>query len=164
MKQPFYEILKIPVGVLSQQIPVKLSLLAPLPKLSKLLSHKQKLLARMAKHKGVGCFQVLKFIIQLPRHFVQHRTFQVYHLIMGDHQNVFLTVGICHGEGHLIMIEFTEIGIQLHVLQKVVHPTHVPFQGKTKAVVLCLSCYLWPGSRFLCDHYRSMISSKHHGI
>ena len=42
--------------LLLQQIPVKLPLLAPLTQLSELLSHEQKLLARMSQHEGVARF------------------------------------------------------------------------------------------------------------
>ena len=36
------------------------------------------------------------------------------------------------------MIKFTEIRIQLHIFQEVIHPSHIPLQTKTKSVLLCI--------------------------
>ena len=96
---------------LAKKIPVKLSGLTPLTQLSEILSHKQKLLTRMPEHKSISGLQVLEFIIQLSWHLLQHRTLQMYYLIMRQNQNIFLTVCISHRKCHLIMIKFTEIWI-----------------------------------------------------
>ena len=62
------------------------------------------------------------------------------------------------------MVKLTEIGVQLHIFQEVIHPAHVPFQGKSKAVILCLTCNLRPCGRLLCNHHSTMVSSKNHCI
>ena len=62
------------------------------------------------------------------------------------------------------MIEFTEIRIQLHIFQEIIHPPHIPLQGKSQSIILCLACDLRPSSGFLCYHYCSVISSKNDGI
>ena len=62
------------------------------------------------------------------------------------------------------MIKFTEIRIQLHIFQEVIHPSHIPLQTKTKSVLLCIPCNHRPCSRFLSDHHSSMISSKNYCI
>ena len=62
------------------------------------------------------------------------------------------------------MIEFSEIRVKLHIFQEIVHPAHIPLQGKSKSVLFCLSCYLRPCCRFLCYHHRSVISSQNYGI
>ena len=118
----------------------------------------------MPEHKSISGLQVLEFIIQLSWHLLQHRTLQMYYFIMRQNQNIFLTVCISHRKCHLIMIKFTEIWIQLHVFQEVVHPAHIPLQRESKPVVFCLTCYHRPCGRFLCDHDSSMISSENNGI
>ena len=118
----------------------------------------------MEKHERVGCLQILKLVVQVSRHLVEHGTLQVDHLVMGDHQDVFLAVGVGHGECHLVMVVFAEIGIQLHVLQEVVHPSHVPLQGESQAVVLRLAGNLRPCGGFLGDHHCSVIPSQIHCI
>ena len=150
--------------LLSKKIPVKLSGLTPLPELSKILSHKQKFLTRMSEHEGIASLQVLEFIIQFAWHFFQHGALQMYYLIVGKNQNILLTVCISHGKCHLIMIKFTEIRIQLHIFQEIVHPSHIPFQGESQAVIFCLAGYHRPCGRFLRNHDSSMISSENNRI
>ena len=62
------------------------------------------------------------------------------------------------------MIALTEIWIQFHVFQEIIHPAHVPFQRKSKAIILCFTCNLRPCGRLLCDHNRTVVSSKYNGI
>ena len=92
-------------------MPLQLSFFRPFAVLSEILSHKQKLLTWMTEHKSISGLQVLEFIIQLSWHLLQHRTLQMYYLIMRQNQNIFLTVCISHRKCHLIMIKFTEIWI-----------------------------------------------------
>ena len=50
--------------------------------LPEILAHEQKLLAGMAQHKGVACFQVGELIFIFAGHLVNHRAFQVDNLIV----------------------------------------------------------------------------------
>ena len=56
------------------------------------------------------------------------------HLIVGEYQHKILTVGVNHAEGQLLVMLAPEIWIALHIAQKIVHPAHVPFIIKAKAV------------------------------
>ena len=108
MKQITVPVLDLLMRLLRKQIPVKLPLFAPLPKLRKLLSHKQQLFARMSRHKCIRRFQICKLVKAKSRHLIEHRALQMHHLIVGQHQNIILTVRILHGKGHLIMRPFPE--------------------------------------------------------
>ncbi len=79
--------------------------------LAEILSHKQKLFARMPYHEGVAHLQIGKLILIDARHLIDHRTFQMNHLVVRQHQNEIFTGGIGHAEGHLIVVIFAEIGI-----------------------------------------------------
>ena len=88
----------------------------------------------------------------------------MYHFIVGKHQNIILTVGIGHGEGHFVVIVFPEIGIQLHIFQKIMHPTHVPLKAEIQTVLFHRARHFRPGCGFLSDHHRPFISAQHYGI
>ena len=153
------------MSCLTEQIPVKLSRLTPLLKLSELLSHKKQFLTRVTHHKGISGFQILKFVIVLSGHLVDHRAFQMDNFIMRQYQNVLLAEGIGHGEGHLIMVEFSEIRIQFHILQEIMHPSHVPLKRESETVLFFhISGYFRPCSRLFSDHHGSFVSSKDQGI
>ena len=62
------------------------------------------------------------------------------------------------------MIALAEQRIELHVLQEVVHPTHVPLHGESESVILDLGCNLRPCGGFLSDHDCTLISSEQTGI
>ena len=74
------------------------------------------------------------------------------HLVMGQGQDVVFTGGIGDPEGHLVMVEFSEIWIQFHIFQKIVHPSHIPLEGKAQAAFLRRLCDAGPCGGFLSDH------------
>ena len=71
---------------------------------------------------------------------------------MGQGQDVVFTGGIGDPEGHLVMVEFSEIWIQFHIFQKVMHPSHIPLEGKAQAALLRCLCDAGPCGGFLGDH------------
>ena len=85
-------------------------------------------------------------------------------LIVREHQNVVLGKCIGHAEGHLVMVVFAEVWIELHVIEEVMHPSHVPFVGEMQAAVLYASRYLRPRCGLLGNHDDTFVSSAHQGI
>ena len=104
--------------------------------LAEILSHKQELFAGMADHKGIAGLEVGKFVLRESGHFIDHGTLKVYDLIVGQRQDIVFAGEICQAEGHLVMVVFPEIGILFHIFQKIMHPSHIPFEGKAQSAVL----------------------------
>ena len=84
--------------------------------------------------------------------------------VMRQHKNIIFTVCILHRKRHHMMCIFTEIRIKFHVLRKIVHPSHIPFQAETKAVVFGRSCHLRPCRRFFRDHHSAFVPSQNNRI
>ena len=164
MQQILIPVLNLAVLVLGQQEPVYLALLAPFAQLGEFLSHEQELLARMSHHEGICHLQIGKLIEPKSRHLVEHRALEMHDLVMREHQDIILAVGIFHGKCHHVMRVLAEQRIQLHVLRKVVHPAHVPFQGKAQAVVLRLARHLRPCRGLLGNHQRTRVPAQQNGI
>ena len=59
---------------------------------------------------------------------------------MGKYQNKVLAVKVGETEGHLMVIKFAEVWVQLHILQEIVHPAHVPFKGEAQPALLRVVC------------------------
>ena len=59
----------------------------------------------------------------------------MYDLIMREHQNVFFTVSVFEAERQLMVIVFSEIRVDFHILKKIIHPSHVPFIGETESAL-----------------------------
>ena len=123
--------LEMLVFLVPEKEPVNFPLLTPLPVLTDVLRHKEQLLAGMSEHICVPGLQIFKFFLILARHLADHGTLQMHNLVMREHQDIILAECIGHGECHLVVIKLAEIRIQLHVLQKIMHPSHVPLKGKT---------------------------------
>ena len=73
------------------------------------------------------------------------------YLIMRQAQKEFLTVGIDHTESQFIMGSASVDRILLHVIDEVVHPSHVPLIVKAQTVIFYFSGDLGPGGGFFCD-------------
>ncbi len=72
------------MNIIFQQIPGQTFILVPLGELPHLLSHEQKLLARMGHHKSIGGSQIGKFRFKcLARHLACYRSLAMHHFIMG---------------------------------------------------------------------------------
>ena len=67
--------LQVAVQVFLGQMPVQADLFVPLVELAEILSHEQKLFARMTQHESVTGFQVCEFIPEETRHLVDHGAF-----------------------------------------------------------------------------------------
>ena len=150
-QQRFHIIVQLLMFFILQKIPLQALCLAPLCKLCKILAHEQKLLARMREHKSIRCAQVCEFHLSFARHLSDHGSLSVYHFIVRQCQNKFLTVRVNHTERQLSVMIRTEDRIQLHIAKKIIHPAHVPLIVKTKSVFLYRRCDLRPCGRLLCD-------------
>ena len=56
--------------------------------------------------------------------------------IVGEYQDKVFAVKVGKTEGHLVVVEFAEVRVQLHILQEIVHPAHVPLEGKAQSAFL----------------------------
>ena len=62
------------------------------------------------------------------------------------------------------MVVTAEYRVIMHIAQEIIHPAHVPFEIKTKAVMLQRSGHLGPCGGFLSDQKRSIFSLLVDGI
>ena len=82
----------------------------------------------MTIHKAIGSSQVCKLRIQLSRHLIDHGALTMDYLIVRKHLNKVFTVCILQTKGQPSVIWSTEQRIHMHILQKVIHPAHIPFE------------------------------------
>ena len=158
MKQCLIITLQLPVLlIIVEQIPVECLIFIPLFVLAPLLSHKQKLLARMHGHQAVADTQIAELVFHVARHLIEHGFLQMNNFIMRQHENVALALRIGKAERDLILNILSEIRVALHVFEEIMHPAHVPFIGETEAVVVDVSGHLRPSRGFLRDRHHARI-------
>src|SRR3954464_2365360 len=107
--------------------------MVPFPPLPKFAPHKEKLLPRMSIHPSIKHPQIGKFLPAIARHFRKQRFFSMHDLIMAQHQDELLLKRIKQGKSNVSLMESPEYWIQLHVIEKVMHPAHVPFKAKSQS-------------------------------
>ena len=164
MEEVTHEILYALVLRLLGEVPVKGYLLVPLVKLCEILPHKEQLLAGVTEHKEVAALQIPELILVEAWHLVDHRALEMDDLIVAQHQDELLRGSIAHTEGHLVMCTLPEVRIQLHIVEEVMHPAHVPLIGEAEAVILRCRRHLRPCGRLLCDDDRAILPAEDDGV
>ena len=75
------------------------------------------------------------------------------HLVVGEYQHKILAVGVQHAKGQPAVMVAAEIGIALHISQKIIHPAHVPLIIKAQRALFHI-----PGDLRPC---RGLLGNKH---
>ena len=114
------------MGKVGQQVPILFPFFAPFPQLAELISHEVQFFARMYHHIQVECAGLREFIFVLPVHFLQDRRLPMHDFVMGEGKHVFLLVIVHHREGQLMILSGPRRGRHLEILQRIMHPSHIP--------------------------------------
>ena len=141
-----------------QKIPVEFPFLRKFSFLSKFLTHKNQLFARMCCHVTVRQTKCSKFIRNTSRHFRKHGAFHVNDFIVAQDKHKIFRILVNHAEGEHTMTPFTKQRVGADVLQIIIHPAHVPFQIKVKAALFDRTGHLRPRRRFLSNRKASIFS------
>ena len=112
--------------------PIQFAFMCPFPPLGDLAAHEQHFLGRLGKHIGEQQPQVGKTLPVVARHFLDERSLAVYDFIVRKRQHEVFMPGIQHAEGELAVMELAVDGVFGKILQRVVHPSHVPLHAKTQ--------------------------------
>ena len=68
--------------------------------------------------------------------------------VMGKRKQKVLLKSIEHAEGEIAMMMFAVYRVECHILQRVMHPAHVPLHSKTQASRIGRAGHGWPGGGF----------------
>ena len=71
--------------------------------------------------------------------------------VVRDRQHEVLTEGIKEAEGHLVVMPAAIDRIFRHVIERVVHPAHVPLEAESEAALVSRSRNAREGGRFFGD-------------
>src|SRR5438132_2597938 len=125
--------------------------LAPLPEFA---AHKEKLFPGMPEHPRIKHPQIGKLLPDVARHFGKQRAFPMDNFIVTQHQNEMLLKSVDERKGNISLMKSAVNGIELHVIEEVMHPAHVPFKAEPKSAEISRARNAGPGRRFLGDgHY-----------
>ena len=132
--------------------PVETACLAPLGVLRELRSHEQQLLARVRPHEGEVRAQVGELLPVVSRHLADERALSVHDLVVADRQAVLLAPRVHQRERHLAVVPLPVHRLARDVVQRVVHPAHVPLEAESQTAEVRGSRDARPRGRLLGDH------------
>ena len=110
----------------------------------------------MAEHEPEVGAQVGELLPAVARHLRQERALAVHHLVVGQRQDEVLGEGVDQAEGQLVVVIFAMDGVLADVVQRVVHPAHVPFVAEAEAAEIDGPRDAGPGGRFFGDRGRAL--------
>src|SRR5881394_3763725 len=58
-----------------------------------------------------------------------------------------------HREGEIVLMVLAMNGVSLEIAKSIVHPTHVPLEGKAEAAQVRRASHLWPGGRLFRNRH-----------
>ena len=113
---------------ISQRAPVERRIVIPLGGLAELSAHEQELLPRKRPHHSEQEAQVGKLLPAIARHLAEQRALAVHHFVVRKRQHEVFRERVDGAERQLVVMMTTMYRIALHVLQRVMHPSHVPLE------------------------------------
>ena len=134
-----------------EQVPVERPLLGPLAFLPELAALEQQLLARVRPHVGQQRAQVRGLVPGVAGHPLPQRALAVHHLVVREREHEVLAEGVHQREGHLVVVVAAVDGVAPDVVERVVHPAHVPLEAEAQAAEVRGPRDARPGRRLLGD-------------
>ncbi len=128
-----------------EQVPIQALCILPLLPLSKFASHKEQLFARMAPHETEQNAQVGELLPDIPRHLREQRAFAIDDFIVRERQHKVFGIRIYQRKGDVVLMIAPVDRIQVHVIQHVMHPAHVPLQAEAQSTHIGGTSHHWPG-------------------
>src|ERR1051326_4546853 len=119
--------------------------MVPFFPLTDLAAHEQEFLAWLAVHPRVKHPEIGKFLPFISRHLLDQRPFAVDDFIVTQNQNEVFLKGIDQKESDVSLVITPEYRVERHVFEKVVHPTHVPFEPESEAAEIGRAGNAGPG-------------------
>ncbi len=85
---------------------------------------------------------------EIARHFVKQRIFAVDDFVVREGKEEIFTEGVEKRERELVVLVLAVDGIGGEIFQRVIHPTHVPFEAETEPTEISGAGNAGPGSGF----------------
>ena len=158
------EVLDAAVQRVVEQVPVQRALLGPLPLLPELAALEQQLLARVRPHVRQQRAQVGGLVPRVAGHPLPQRALAVHDLVVAERQHEVLAERVHQREGHLVVVVAAVDGVAPDVVERVVHPAHVPLEPEAQAAEVGGPGDAGPGRRLLGDRHHAGVVPVDGGV
>ena len=131
------------------QVPFDAGIVVPFARLAELATHEQELLSGLRPLVAEQEAQVGEPLPIVAGHLAEQRTLPVDDLVVGERQHEVLRVRVHLPERELAVVVTPMDRLASQVLQRVVHPTHVPLEPEPEPTHVRRARHHRPGGRFL---------------
>ena len=138
--------------ILLSQVILNTLVVAPFNKLCNLVAHKVKLSARVSHLMKRQGSHACKLSPPVPWHALNKAALTVDNLIVAEWQHKVLIELIHAGEGQKTMVTWSIREVRLAIMQRIIHPTHVPLKVKAKSPNLGRIGNQRPCCGLFCNH------------
>ena len=137
------------VRLVVEQRPVDRSFVVPLAPLRDFAAHEQQLLARGRPLESEQRAQVGELLPAVARHLGDERALAVHDFVVRQRQDVVLRPRVHAAEGELVVVIAPVHRFPRQVLERVVHPAHVPLEAEPEPADVRRSRHHRPRRRLL---------------
>ena len=134
--QVFHETGESSMKWIIQKHPVLLAFFIPFTELADFISHKIQFFAWMCIHVHIQRTRLWEFVFIVAAHFLHDRCFAVNNFIVRQREQETGIIVVHHGECQFVIVFRTVFRCGTEVIQRIVHPSHIPFIIKTKAALI----------------------------
>ena len=149
---------------LLEQMPVERTVVIPFALLAELAAHEHQLLAGMAEHEAVIGAQIGKALPVVAGHPAEDRALAVHDLVMRQRQDEIFRKRVVQAEQDVAVMMLAVDRILADVVQRVVHPAHVPFVAEAEPAKFDRARHLRPCGRFFRGGGGLRKAGEHFGI
>ncbi len=149
------------VGI-RQQVPAQALVVVPFMLLGELAAHEHQLLARVAVHEAEIGAQVGEALPAVARHTADQRALAVHDLVVAERQDEVLGESIDQSESQLVVVVATVNRLARDVVERVVHPAHVPLEAEAKSADRCRARHHRPRGRLFGKRGGGGKIAEHH--
>src|SRR5580704_7445639 len=140
---------------LVEQIPIETGVVIPFAPLAKLSPHKENFFPRARPHVAEQRAQVGELLPAITGHLVEQRALSVNDLVVGQRQHKIFEPGVDKSEGQIAMMKSAKDRLLAKVVERVMHPSHVPLEAETKTADIHGTADPGPRSGLLGNHHHA---------
>ena len=117
----------------------------------------------MGELEGVEAFERGELLLNAAGSLCEHRVLEMDDLVMAQHEHVILREGIVRRVRELAVLPVAVYGVLADILERVVHPAHVPLELKPQPTVIDARRHAGEDGRILGNKVRACLC-RHDGV
>ena len=136
-----------------EQVPIDARVVVPLAPLADFLAHENQLFTGARPHVRKQRALIRELAQAIAGHLREHRAFAVHDFVMRERQHKIFAPRVEQAEGQIAMVVAAVDGIEREVLERVMHPAHVPLEAEAEPAHEDRAADPRPRRGFLGDHH-----------